>query len=184
MAEANIHQKSDALSSVDRVGEVFDEYGDFIRSIIRFHIRNEAEAEDLFQDLFLSLIVKPIPEEVQNVKGFLYKIIYDTVKDSYRRIDRYQARIRKYSKRNLHIVKNHPESSLIDVEETKKMFDLIKRHLPTQEALAVTLRYRDDCDTGEVAEIMGVKPRSVSSYVSTGLKKIGHAFGKKAREQL
>jgi len=179
VAATKLHQKSDASSSVDYAAEVFDEYGDFIRSVIRFHIRNEAEAEDLFQDLFLFLVAKPIPENVRNVKGFLYKLISDTVKDAYRNIDRYQARIRRYAKRNSRIVENRPETDLIDMEETKKMFDLIESHLPAQEALAVMLRYRDDCNTGEVAEKMGVKPRSASRYVSIGLKKIGHVLSKK-----
>lgn len=178
MAVTNIHQKSDAPSNVERAAVIFDKYGDFIRSVIRFHIRNEPEADDVFQDLFLSLAAKPIPLEVQNVKGFLYKLLCDTVKDAYRRIERYQSRINRYAKRNLRVAENRPETELISVEETKKMFDLIERQLPTQEALAVTLRYREDYNTGEAAEMMGVKHRSVSRYVSVGLKKIGNAIAK------
>jgi RNA polymerase sigma factor (sigma-70 family) len=178
VAETNIHQKFDDLSNVERATGIFDKYGDFIRSVIRFHIRNEPEAEDVFQDLFLFLVAKPIPLEVENVKGFLYKLLCDTVKDAYRRLERYQARINRYTKRNSCAAENRPETELISVEETKKMFDLIERQLPAQEALAVTLRYRDDYNTGEVAEMMGVKERSVSRYVSVGLKKIGNVFTK------
>lgn len=178
MAVTNLHLNSDAPSNAERATGIFDKHGDFIRSVIRFHIRNEPEAEDVYQDLFLSLVAKPIPVEVQNVKGFLYKLITDTVKDAYRRIDRYQARIRRYTKRNFHTVEIRPETNLVGEEETKKMFHLIEKHLPAQEALAVTLRYMHHCDTGEVAEIMGVKPRSVSRYVSVGLKKIGHVVDK------
>ena len=179
MATTNIKLKSDAPSNVERAAELFDEHGDFIRSIIRFHVRNEAEAEDLFQDLFLSIVAKPLPEEVRNIKGFLYKMISDTVKDAFRRINRYKTRMRRYTERHLHIVENHPAAGLIDVEETIKTFDLIESYLPAKEALAVTMRYRDNCDTGEVAEKMGVKTRSVSRYVSTGLKKISHVLNKK-----
>ena len=179
MATTNIKLKSDVPSSVERATEVFDEHGDFIRSVIHFHVRNKAEAEDLFQDLFLCIVARPIPEEVRNIRGFLYKLILDTVKDAFRRINRYHIRIHKYADRHLHIIKNHPDACLIDVEETKKMFDLIERYLPTKEALAVKLRYKENCDTEEVAEKMGVKTRSVSRYVSVGLKKIGHVLDKK-----
>ncbi|MHC4084083.1 MAG: RNA polymerase sigma factor [Planctomycetota bacterium] len=178
MAVANMHQKSDVPSNVERATGIFDKYGDFIRSVIRFHIRNEPEAEDVFQDLFLSLVARPIPLEVQNVKGYLYKILCDTVKDAYRRINRYQSRINRYTRRNLYVAENRPETELISVEETEKMFDLIERQLPAQEALAVTLRYREHYNTGEVAEMMGVKQRSVSRYVSVGLKKISNVFAK------
>jgi RNA polymerase sigma-70 factor (ECF subfamily) len=179
VAAIKISQKFDSLSNVDRTTGIFDEYGNFIRSIIRFHIKNEAEAEDLFQDLFLSLVAKPIPEEVRNVKGFLYKLISDMIKDAFRRKDRYQARMRRYAERSLRISENRPETGLIDVEETNKMFCLIVRHLPAKEALAVKLRFKDNCDTGETAEIMGVKPRSVSRYVSIGLKRVSHVIEKK-----
>ena len=178
MATTNIKLKSD-VSNVERAAEVFDEHGDFIRSIIHFHVRNKTEAEDLFQDIFLSIVTRPIPEEVRNVKGFLYKLIIDTIKDAYRRIIRYQTRIHRYAEHHLNIIDSHPDASLIDVEEAKKMYDLIEKHLPTKEALAVKLRYKEDCDTEETAEKMGVKTRSVSRYVSIGLKKIGNVLDKK-----
>ena len=184
MTTTNIKLKPDALSNVERATELFDEHGDFIRSIIRFHVGNEPEAEDLFQDLFLSMVARPIPEEVRNIKAFLYKLISDSIKDNFRRINRYKTRIRRYAECHLHIVENHPATGLIDVEETIKMFDLIERHLPTKEAMAVTLRFRDNFDTGEVAEKMGVKTRSVSRYVSIGLKKIGLVLDNKVRERL
>jgi RNA polymerase sigma factor (sigma-70 family) len=179
VATTNIKLKSDAPSSVERAAEVFDEHGDFIRSVIHFHVRNKTEAEDLFQDLFLSIVAKPIPDEVRNVKGFLYKLITDTIKDAYRRIIRYQTRIHRYAEYHLRIIESHPAAGLIDVEEAKKMYDLIERHLPTKEALALKLRYKHNCDMEEVAEKMGVKTRSVSRYVSIGLKKIGHVLDKK-----
>jgi RNA polymerase sigma factor (sigma-70 family) len=179
VATTNVKLKSDASSSVERAGEVFDEHGDFIRSVIHFHVRNKTEVEDLFQDLFLSIVAKPIPEEVRNVKGYLYKLITDSIKDAYRRIVRHRTRIRRYAECHLQLVESHPAASLIDLEETKKMFDFIERLLPTKEALAVKLKYKDNCDMEEVAEKMGVKTRSVSRYVSIGLKKIGHILDKK-----
>lgn len=179
MPTASTTQKSDVTTNVEHAAEVFEENGDFIRAVIRFHVKDEAEAEDLFQDLFLFLISKPIPEEVQNVKGFLHRVISGIAKEAFRRIERYQARIHRYAKRNLRTIKNRPEELLMEVEETKKMFELIKRRLPPPEALAVTSRYRDNCDTGEVAAKMGVKPRSVSRYVSAGLKKLRCAFGER-----
>jgi RNA polymerase sigma factor (sigma-70 family) len=179
MPAASINQKSDVLSNVERAAEVFDKYGDFIRSVICFHVKNEVEAEDLFQDLFLLLVAKPIPQEVQNVKSFLYKVISDMIKDAFRRIDRYQARISRYAERNVRTIEKRPENVLMEVEETKKMFELIERRLPSYEALAVTLRYRDNCSTEEAAERMGVKSGSVSRYVSVGFEKIRRFLGEK-----
>ncbi|MBA7664156.1 hypothetical protein ES703_72211 [subsurface metagenome] len=72
----------------------------------------------------------------------------------------------------------------MDIDEAKKMFELIERRLPPPQASALTLKYRDSYDTGEIAEKMRVKPRSVSRYASVGLEKIRCLLGKKQRGNL
>ena len=176
MSEVSINKRIDAQSNVDLAEKVFEEHGDFIRLIIRFNVNNEAEAEDLFQDFFLSLISKPIPEEVQDVRGFLYRLASDKTKDAFRRIERYQARIHRYAERRRRVIDSSPENAVIQIEETEKMFELIRKRLPPSEVRAVTLRYRNNRDIGEVAKKMGIKPRTVSRYVSAGLKKLRQVF--------
>ena len=165
--------KTDKMSSgVGCAMEVFSEHGDFIRSVIRFHVRNEAEAEDLFQDFFLFLISKPIPQDIRNERAFLYRVISARVKDAFRKIDRYQQNIRKYAQGHRYTIDDHPENAVIEADEVEKMFELIHSHLPSREALAITLRYKNNFETSKVAGKMSVKSRSVSRYVSTGLKTI------------
>jgi len=161
---------------VDCAMKVLTEHGDFIRSVIRFHVRNEAEAEDLFQDFFLFLISKPIPQDIRNERAFLYRVISTRVKDAFRKIDRYQRSIRRYAQCHRYTVDDHPESAVIEADEVEKMFELIHSRLPSREALAITLRYKNNFETSKVAEKMGVKSRSVSRYVSTGLKTIRDIF--------
>jgi len=173
---ANINKKGDALSNVDLAEKLFIEQGDFIRSIISFNVKNQVLSEDIFQDLFLFFVSNPIPQDVQSVRGFLYRVISDRSKDALRKIGRYQARIRRYAESRRRIIENYPENVAIEIEETEKMFELIRRRLPPNEARAVTLRYRNNDDIVEVADKMGIKPRSVSRYVSAGLKKIRQAF--------
>ena len=165
--------KTDKMSSgVGRAMKVLTEHGDFIRSVIRFHVRNEAEAEDLFQDFFLFLISKPIPQDIRNERAFLYRVISARVKDAYRKIDRYRQHMRRYAQRHRYTVDDRPENAVIEADEVEKMFELIHSHLPSSEALAITLRYKNNFETSKVAGKMGVKPRSVSRYVCAGLKTI------------
>ena len=165
--------KTDKMSNgVGRAMEVFTEHGNFIRSVIRFHVRNEAEAEDIFQDFFLFLISKPIPQDIQNERAFLYRIIFARIKDAFRKIGRYQQNIRKYAQCHRHTTDDNPENTVIETDEVEKMFDLIHSHLPSREALAITLKYKNNFETSKVAGKMSVKSRSVSRYVSTGLKTI------------
>jgi len=157
--------------------KVFAEHGDFVRAILRFHVRNQVEREDLFQVFFLELISKPIPEDVQNVRGYIYHVVCDNIKDAFRRIERYQKRLHRYAEHHRHIIEDRPENKLIETEEIEKMFELIYRHLPKNEAKAMALRYKDNCNIRETAAKMGVKPRSVSRYLSAGAKKLRQVLG-------
>jgi RNA polymerase sigma factor (sigma-70 family) len=177
MSLASIKETQNPSRNLAHVAEVFAEHGDFVRSIIRFHARNQVEREDLFQDFFLELISKPIPEDVQNVRGYIYNVVCDNIKDAFRRIERYQKRLHRYAEHHRHIIEDRPENKLIETEEIEKMFELICRHLPKKEAKATELRYRHNYNIRETAVKMGVQPKSVSRYLSAGAKKLRQVLG-------
>jgi len=169
-------------SNVKAAMRVFIEHGDFIRTVIGCKVKNKDRADDLFQDLFLSLVYKPLPMDIRSMKSYLYRVITNDIADAVYRVEKYQNRIRRYAEyRNRYTTQHRPESSLIEVEETNKMFKLIEDQLPPSEAQAVILRYRNHCGTKETAERMNVDSRSVSRYVSVGLSKIRHFFSRPTR---
>jgi RNA polymerase sigma-70 factor (ECF subfamily) len=154
---------------------VFADYGSFIRAIIRSQIGDQAEAEDLYQDLFLALIQKPIPESVKNIKAYLYRAIANDAVDVVRRRQAGRTLMRKYGKRpNNSINKCQPENALIEKEQMDIMFELISGRLPKSQTDAITLRYGHNHNITEVAKRMGVDVRTVSRYISVGLRKIRH----------
>jgi len=158
---------------VNIAAKVFGEYGDFIHAIIRCKVRNEAQADDLFQDFFLSIVSKSPPPALQNIKGYLYRAITNDIVDTVRRMERYESYVRKYGEQlNYSINKTSPENILTEMEELDKLFALIKKRLPESESQAIALRYRDSHSIEEVAEKMSVNNRTISRYISVGLKKI------------
>lgn len=160
------------LENVNRAAKLFTEYGDFIRSIIRYNIKNKDLTEDIYQDLFIYFIYRPMPADVKSTRGFLYKVITDKIKDSFRRIDSYQKRLKTYAERNEDVADSSPDKKIVDMEEYEKMFTLIERKLPTNEAQAMIFKFRDNFDTTTIAKQMGIKSRSVSRYISVGVKKL------------
>jgi RNA polymerase sigma factor (sigma-70 family) len=163
------------ISNVKAAARIFIEYGDFIRMVIGYKVENEDRVDDLFQDLFLLLVSKPLPVGIRNTKSYLYKVIINGIIDDARRVQRYHNHTHRYAEHLSRSVTQHrPEDSLIEVEERNKMFTLIERQLRPSEAQAVTMRYRDHFSVKEVAEKMDVDSRSVSRYVSVGLRKIQH----------
>jgi RNA polymerase sigma factor (sigma-70 family) len=169
---------NDDSEGVDRVTTIFAEHGDFIRAIIRYHAKNEAQVDDLFQDFFLSLLSKPVPTGVQNIKSYLYKAIINDFIDCTRRIDRYQSRIHRYADCLVYSPpQESPENVLIRKEETDKIVRLIRMRLRRSEAQAVILRHRHNYRIKEIAVEMGVNARTASGYISAGLRKIRGFLG-------
>lgn len=167
----------DYLNNVSAASKVFNEYGDFIRKVIYYQLKDKAQVDDLFQDFFLSLVYRPVPGSIKNVKSYLYRAITNDIIDSTRRVERYRSHINNYAHYLSFSINNDlPENAVISIEQTDKMFELIRGRLPNSEARAVTLRYRNDCNIKEIAKKMGVNDRTISRYVSVGLSKIDQAI--------
>lgn len=163
---------NDYANNVKLAGEVFAKYGEFICAVIRSQIKDKAKTDDIFQNFFLFLVYKPLPANLRNVKSYLYKAIINDIIDSTRKVDRYRALIGRYAERlDFPINRSGPENALIETEEAEKIFKLIEKHLPRSEARAITLRYMNDYSIKDVAEKMNVDGRTVSRYISVGLKK-------------
>ena len=164
---------SKCLNNVCPAAEIFTEYGDFIRMIIFSQVKNETQTNDLFQNFFLSLVYKPIPQNVKNIKGYLYRAITNDIIDATRRVERYSHHMHKYAENFNHSInKRTLENAFINVEETNKMFELLKGRLTSSQFQAIALRYKNHYSIKEVAEKMDVKSKSVSRYISIGLRKI------------
>lgn len=172
MADANTARRAE---NVQLASMVFADYERFIRAVIHSQVRDQAHADDLYQDLFLALVQKPIPESVKKIKAYLYRAIANDAVDVVRRTQTGRTLMRKYGKRpNNSINKCRPENALIEKEQMDRMFELIRARLPKSQTEAITLRYWHNHNTGEVAKRMGVDVRTVSRYISVGLRKIRH----------
>lgn len=151
---------------------IFDKYGAQIRNIINFHITDKSKIDDIFQDFFLSIVRKPVPGGIQNVKGYLYRAVINDVIDAARRTKSYRDRIQRYTEYREYSVYEDPQNIVIQAEERQKMFQLIKRQLPPREAEAVVERYGHGRSIGDASKRMHVNKRTFSRYLCMGLKKI------------
>ena len=152
---------------------IFSQYGNYIRAVIRFQTRNQFLEEDLYQEFFLVLLGKPIPSNVVNVKSYLYRAITNAVIESARQDAREQRCLQKHAEEARNCINNQtPQSAIIRAEEKESVFRSLAGQLRRREAEAVTLRYRDNYTIAEIAEKMGVDRRTVSHYLSEGLKQL------------
>ena len=160
LTKLNHHELS---VNVRQAAEIFEQHGTFIRTVIRYHVKKDGLIEDLYQGIFLSLVASPVPADVRNLKGFLYRSITNDVKDAINKIKRYKKLVQRYSETHRNgQYRKQPEDQLIRAEETEKMFRFVTRQLTAAEARVITLRYKESCDTSEVAQKMKVSPRTVT----------------------
>ena len=54
---------------------VFSEHGKAISSMIAYHVEDPSTAEDLYQDLFMSLVKRPIPTHIKAPLAYLWRAI-------------------------------------------------------------------------------------------------------------
>jgi RNA polymerase sigma factor (sigma-70 family) len=162
-----------------RASCLFQEHEDFIRSVIRFAIRNPADADDFYQDLYLSFILNPPADEIRKPRGFFYRLIRERAKDWYRKHARRQKKMKELFLQTDLQTEPSPQAVFADAEEMAALFDKIESCLKTNEGRAILYRYKYDYTLEETAQKMGIKPKSVVRYTCTGLKKIREIFQKR-----
>lgn len=165
-----------------RVGlaaEVFGKYGDEILAVIRFNVDDQSRANDIFQDFFVSLVRKPIPSHIQDVRGYLYKAVTNDVIDFSRRTRKRQNNAQKYAYIHKHCIsQENPQDLMIHAEETERMLRLIENNLPKREARVFLRRCSDGLNTADTAKKLRLTRRTVSHYLSIATKKVRRIFPK------
>jgi RNA polymerase sigma factor (sigma-70 family) len=162
-------------SSQERVRlatEVFHKYHREIRAMIQAVVPNPGEADDLFQNLFLSLVAKPLPTDIRSVKRYLYRAIVNDVISQDRREESRFRHIRVYALRQKWLrMETDPRDPLIAAEQTRRMLQTLDRLRPT-EAQAVIREFALDHDRSKASCEMGIKRRSFTKYLSRGIRKL------------
>jgi RNA polymerase sigma factor (sigma-70 family) len=165
--------RSEIRRRVGLASELFQRYGDEIRAIIHFNVKDKSKADDIFQEFFVSVIHKPIPSGIEDVKAYVYRAVTNDVIDLARDAKNRRDRLHEYAYCRKNCVKpEDPQRNAILVESTKRMFRLIESRLPTREAQVVLQRFGHGSSIKDTAKRMHVGKRNISRYLSVALKKM------------
>ncbi len=159
--------------TIRAVADIVTRHSGFIRGVIRFQNCRCIEEDDLFQEFFLMLIRKPVPPDVRCLRSYLYKAIVHHVVDLIRHQVSYRRNLKKYAEEVRISINNRPVANASkNGGHRDAALAYMVRHLREREAQAFMLKYRDNCSIGEIAVRMGVEKRTVSRYLSEGLKRL------------
>ncbi|MHC4754480.1 MAG: RNA polymerase sigma factor, partial [Planctomycetota bacterium] len=141
-------------------------------AVIRANINDKSQQEDIFQDFFISLVHRPIPKYIDNVKGYICRAVKNDIYDAKRKTINYRSRISKHA----HCVENThkqqtPQDIAIKRELKQNITRTIEQLLPRHEANAIFDRF---CINNTSLEKDYKKThknkRTLSRYVCVGLK--------------
>lgn len=167
----------ESAHQVDGAARLFEEQQSFIQTTIQYFTKDPQEQVELYQDLFLYFVRKPVPADVIRINAYLYRVILDRFRDRKRRQNRYRKRIEAYAQ--AYPAKScEPENPPPDRGKMAALFALIEERLRKKEAEAVLYKYKEDLDVEEIARRMNVEPRTVTRYLSTGLRKLRKLLAK------
>ena len=163
---------SPVANDLERAEKIFADYGKFILSIIQAKIRDLEVVDDLFQDFFLSLVRRPLPSDIKNIKAYLCRSISNDIID-YTRRTKYKKLETSYDElQYVFAVDSDAEKNLSNEEQIGKIYKLIDQKLPCGELTAVKLRYKENQEISEIAKHMNITKRSVARYVCAGIRTI------------
>ena len=163
----------DIRTRVKRAGEIFDRYGSEVRAMIDFSVKDETRGDDIFQDLFVSVVTNPIPPNVEDVRAYLYKAIANDIVDRFRRIRIGREAVQIHTEHHKHrTVQKDPHHVVARAEETTKMLRLVENSLAPRETRAFVQRYGFGFSTSDTAGQLNINKRSVSRYLAEAMKKM------------
>ncbi len=158
---------------VERASKIIAEYGDMIRAIIRSQLFDQSKADDVFQDFFVSLAERPIPEHIEGIAGYLRRAIMRDIIDAGRRAGHERVRLCRYAqRRRTFSFRDDPSKNALRSELIGMLGRLARNQLRKRESQAIVYRFLCNYDTGLAAKLMGVDKRTVSRYVSIGIKRL------------
>ncbi len=176
--------KIETAERVRQAADVFEVYGDEIRAMISLNVKEQSTVDDMFQNLFLSVVRSPIPPGTDRVVSYLYRIIANDLIDENRRLSNYAEFVRGYRECGcLSETQQTPESGAIEIEETHAMLQLLRKQLPAHEAEAVVHKYFHGRETTDAAERMQVDNKTFSQYAYRGKRKIRRLHRKMQQKQ-
>ena len=169
MTQKNIYRYNNMQSA----NTLFFQYKEQLRYTALKYTKDKTLVDDILHDFYISLINKPISKNISNTKSYLSRALRNDALDLISKNNSYHARNINYGKKtiNQNWKLNH-EAEIISTETSKYIFEIIEKILPPHEAEAIKQRYQFELNVKETAARMSVSPRSVSHYVSVGLKKL------------
>ena len=146
------------MRSEEEVNRAVETYADMVRRICFYHLKNEADTEDVFQNVFLKyMLYDGVFQSSEHEKAWLLRVAINDCKD---------------------ILKSFFRRNMVPLQAVKELeADIPQDHQEVLEALlslpkrykdVIYLHYFEGYTAAEIGRILGKKENTVYSLLSRG----------------
>jgi RNA polymerase sigma factor (sigma-70 family) len=159
-----------AEENVEVASRIFHDHGTTIRSMVKRYVHGEQDADDICQDIFLSIAASP-PSHETAILAYLQTVVRNHVRDFHRRATSRQGFAKRYAQLpTTTAIGSSREGKFEQAEQVAKVMALLKDALPEHMAHVVIERYVHGKNVDEIAAKLGIEKRSISRYCCVGLR--------------
>lgn len=155
------------MKSEEEVNAAIERHADTVRRVCFLHIRNYADVEDVFQEIFLKYILcEHAFESEEHERAWLIRVASNQCKDLLKDVFR----------RRVHSLDDIDISSFSIEEEDRELLDTVL-HLPDKYRDVIYLHYYEGYPAVEIARILGKRENTIYTWLSRARKKLKESLG-------
>jgi RNA polymerase sigma factor (sigma-70 family) len=152
--------------------EFVAEYQNKVFSLALSFLKNQEEAEDIAQDVFVEVFqsINSFRKEAE-LSSWVYRITVNKSLNRYKRMKRMLPQLEEDVVGFLQQSETNPETEMQSKENVKELYEAVDK-LPEKQKTAYTLRHFNALSYDEIASIMKKSKSSVESLIHRAHKKL------------
>lgn len=155
------------MRSEEEAARAIERYGDMVRRLCLVHLKNPADTEDIFQNVFLKYVLSPVVfESPEHEKAWLIRVTINACKDLVKSFFRSRT---------------VPLEELLDqpaplLEEHREVLEAVLA-LPQKYRDAVYLHYYEGYTAAEIGKLLGKNTNTVYTLLTRAREQLRKTLG-------
>lgn len=155
------------MRSEEEAARAIERYGDMVRRLCLVHLKNPADTEDIFQNVFLKYVLSPVVfESPEHEKAWLIRVTINACKDLVKSFFRSRT---------------VPLEELLDQpaplsEEHREVLEAVLA-LPRKYRDAVYLHYYEGYTAAEIGKLLGKNTNTVYTLLNRAREQLRETLG-------
>lgn len=155
------------MRTEEEANRAVDRYSDMVRRICLLHLKNETDAEDIFQNVFLKYVLSSVVfESAEHEKAWLIRVTVNACKDH----------LRSFFRSRMVSLEDLTSQAAEMQTEGREVLEAVLA-LPGKYRDAVYLHYYEGYTAPEIAQILGKKANTIYTLLSRAREMLRETLG-------